>query len=575
MSLGGSAPSSNEIDAIRYAAANDVVVVISSGNDGDRFPDPFASGSFATSSSNVIIVGSVNENGVASDFSNGATGYRSHYIAALGEDVYVVFDGSGWLISGTSFSAPQVSGAVALIAQAFPNLTAPEIIELLMTTAQDVGEAGPDDVYGQGIMNIREAFQPQGRTTLAGSQTAVATIDDVAIGSTAMGDALVAQGLRTLITDRFDRAFGYDIGSRMQGAQIAPRLQDAVSREVQFSAVETAAYSVSFTTGKGPRAGGLEWTDALRLTKDDADRAKFLAASVAARVSPDLQLGVGIAQGASGLVAQLQGSGRTNLKPAFLVAPSATGEEGRFSSSDMSLALRHKTGPWGLTLHAEKGDQWLGDYRFAGEVAFGVREHRPSRSIGLAVDREFGPLQASLGMTWKNEDGTVLGGYFGDFLGVTGADSAFIDFDIRRDLGSGWRAGAALRGGMTSPRAGSIIGGGSTLWSNAWSIDLARQGMFSANDSLGLRVSQSLRIEDGGFNLVLPVAYDYATESPIYGTQHLNLAPDGREIMGELAWRGPLMSGNAAASLFYRKDPGHYASEPDDAGVVLRWDRKF
>ena len=33
--------------------------------------------------------------------------------------------------------------------------------------------------------------------------------------------------------------------------------------------------------------------------------------------------------------------------------------------------------------------------------------------------------------------------------------------------------------------------------------------------------------------------------------------------------------GDAAASLFLRKDPGHYASLPLDEGVALRWSTGF
>jgi len=36
-----------------------------------------------------------------------------------------------------------------------------------------------------------------------------------------------------------------------------------------------------------------------------------------------------------------------------------------------------------------------------------------------------------------------------------------------------------------------------------------------------------------------------------------------------------LLTGNGAASLFYRNDPGHYASLPDDKGVALRWSKSF
>jgi hypothetical protein len=73
----------------------------------------------------------------------------------------------------------------------------------------------------------------------------------------------------------------------------------------------------------------------------------------------------------------------------------------------------------------------------------------------------------------------------------------------------------------------------------------------------------------------MPVDYDYATMSPVYGISTLSLSPNGREIMGELGWRGPLWGGWGMASLFYRREPGHYASMPDDKGVAIRWSTDF
>jgi len=102
-----------------------------------------------------------------------------------------------------------------------------------------------------------------------------------------------------------------------------------------------------------------------------------------------------------------------------------------------------------------------------------------------------------------------------------------------------------------------------------------RAGVFGANDSLALRLSQPLRVESGGLNLQLPVDYSYETLSPVYGIRTLSLSPRGRETSAEIAWRGPLLSGSGSASLFYRRDPGHYASLPDDKGVALRWSTEF
>ena len=56
--------------------------------------------------------------------------------------------GTQFLWSGTSFSAPTISGAVALLAQAFPNLIGKEIVEILFDSADDLGATGVDSTMG-------------------------------------------------------------------------------------------------------------------------------------------------------------------------------------------------------------------------------------------------------------------------------------------------------------------------------------------------------------------------------------------------------------------------------------------
>ena len=57
--------------------------------------------------------------------------------------------------------------------------------------------------------------------------------------------------------------------------------------------------------------------------------------------------------------------------------------------------------------------------------------------------------------------------------------------------------------------------------------------------------------------------------------QRLSLAPQGREVLGELAWSGPLPWGQGAASLFWRRQPGHYAEAPGDVGAMVSFDAEF
>jgi outer membrane receptor protein involved in Fe transport len=258
-----------------------------------------------------------------------------------------------------------------------------------------------------------------------------------------------------------------------------------------------------------------------------------------------------------------------------MIAGGAAGDPGLYRSSEASFALRRQVGPWGLTLSADSGKTWSAAYMHRAAQLRGQRDRGGLSDFGFALDRRFGNLSASLGLDWMREERTMLGADFHDAFGLSGADTLFLDAQAGWRFAPRWRFGAALRNGWTSAHGGGAVAGGSRLTSRAWSFDLARDGVFGRADRLALRVSQPLRVEGGGLNLNLPVDYSYTTLSPTYGIERLTLTPQGRELDAELAWTGRLFMGDAAASLFIRKDPGHYADMPLDEGVAFRWSTGF
>jgi len=75
-------------------------------------------------------------------------------VAALGQTVSVVIEsGNITSESGTSVAAPQVSALVAGVWQHYPQLTAPEIIALIKSTASQAST--PDNQIGYGIPNFK------------------------------------------------------------------------------------------------------------------------------------------------------------------------------------------------------------------------------------------------------------------------------------------------------------------------------------------------------------------------------------------------------------------------------------
>jgi len=81
-------------------------------------------------------------------------------ISAPGVDVRSAWSNGGYGNSGgTSMAAPHVAGVVALILQACPDLTPEEVHTIIFDTAFDLGPAGEDNDYGNGMIDAWAAVQ--------------------------------------------------------------------------------------------------------------------------------------------------------------------------------------------------------------------------------------------------------------------------------------------------------------------------------------------------------------------------------------------------------------------------------
>jgi len=141
-------------EAIDYARDHDVAVIAAAGNDGGRV-ERYVPASMP----GVIAVSAVGEELELAKFSNYGSGIG---FAAPGEEILSTYlRGRYVYASGTSQAAPFVSGTVALIKAAEPELRIREIEERLRRTATDLGRKGPDEQYGYGLVNAYLALQEE------------------------------------------------------------------------------------------------------------------------------------------------------------------------------------------------------------------------------------------------------------------------------------------------------------------------------------------------------------------------------------------------------------------------------
>ncbi|GGI48664.1 type VII secretion-associated serine protease mycosin [Agromyces flavus] len=135
-------------DAFTYAFENDVVVVAAAGNRGSGTSEV---GAPATIPGVLAVAGVDREQNASFDAS--AQGITLAVSAPSEDLVGVLPDGSYVQWSGTSAAAPLVSGLVALVRSAYPELDAANVINRVIRTADPKGEEVPSPLYGYGIID--------------------------------------------------------------------------------------------------------------------------------------------------------------------------------------------------------------------------------------------------------------------------------------------------------------------------------------------------------------------------------------------------------------------------------------
>lgn len=126
-----------------------IVVVAAAGNNG-----PSAKPAYPAAYDQVIAVTAVDRRGQVYRRAN-----RGEHIdiAAPGVDVWTAASISGARTkTGTSYAAPFVTAAVAMMLQRQPDMTPAQVRERIVQDARDLGDRGRDHVFGQGLLTPPE-----------------------------------------------------------------------------------------------------------------------------------------------------------------------------------------------------------------------------------------------------------------------------------------------------------------------------------------------------------------------------------------------------------------------------------
>lgn len=561
LSLGGPPPNSAVLEAalIRAVAAG-IIIVVSSGNEGSASPSaPATFAGTAAALGLALAVGATDSDDAASVFHNRAGATANFFLVAPGVDIVTTKNGGGTeTVSGTSFSAPHVAGALALLIDLFPSLTPVQAVDLILRTATDLGDPGTDNVFGRGLVNLAAASQPQGTLiiptagTVAGPGAPLATTS-LNLGN-AFGNALAQNSFlgEAIILDDYLRPYKIDLGDRISYVQRGFGIESFVETD------RHRRLSVPSLTGSALTIGYTE------PAFQAADQDNLLAGVAGGNRLETLSLAGGIANDTGIRLGY-------NVLPAAQLAldPGAYDENGLFWSAQDLMGPQFGLvgrGDGGTVVHrfGEATRVSLGWFQGGDDESPGDDDARRGNLTQMNIGHRFATgASLAFGFSALDERTSFLGSETGGAFGAsTGADSQFFSLSGRLPIG-GWGDRLELLGSVTmgttvmAEDSASLLADWSTVRSNAFGLGVVARGLLGENDRLGLLAGQPLRVYDAEVNLTLPVARDLAG-NVIHASQRVDVTPDGREIDVQLAYSMVLGSGLSLSSwVMMQIEPGH------------------
>ena len=414
-----------------------------------------------------LVVGALDRHGRIARFSNGCGEARNWCLFAPGEGLRV---GPNEALTGTSFAAPMVSGALAVLKSRLPGMPMSVVQAVLLYSADPLGSRvdnpnEPDAVYGWGRLNLGRAVAMQGTVALPFS-----------VAGTARTPLL--RDVRITLSPALAQ-----VGERLQGVQVAVG-------GVGKAYYNTSLFDAVAVEAGGPPALGRAAGDMLAQAGGHLE-ARFDTHGSFAEPgrSPGELHAVGMDFSAGRL-------GRWRLRHSLCEGceRSAWREWSTVETAGAVAAapfFAHAGNAVALQI------QGRGLRPFAAVSSGRMSSRAPWRQFGLRWRQERDGFLSVAEVSRIEESRSVWGATFGA-LGDTRTRTIQNRLFLSTSLGGDWRGFAGYQHGYGDVSvAGGMLSGISGLRAEGWSAGTQRRNVFGQDDILRFAVRQETAVRGG------------------------------------------------------------------------------
>lgn len=550
-------PSGNSlVNAIGNALDAGIITVWAAGNDSDAnsgiiaaqpsYNSGVAKGFYKDEASlgedeinpadlNVVAI-AANEDGTdIANYSNRCGVMQNYCIMAPGTGVYSTKPNDTYgSASGTSMAAPMVTGAIALVKGAAPNLTGDKILEILFTTATDMGEAGVDEIYGWGMMNLQAALSPIGSLSIASvssvsTKSSSSSLNSSKIFTTSsMGSLLSSLNQKIITLDSYERSYEADI-AELTSVEEKTNSISYLNSFMKSNKTITERVNIDKYTSLNLTKNNLVSSEEvdknmyrfnfslehkLKNTKNKSISAYYSQDNILPTIENDIVLN-------NNFISKIN-----NPYISFI-----NNVDGFIEECDENQITN--TG-FGFNL-SKNFNVVLNNNKISKEISTDNIQNFTNQTIltSLKHDIKNTELDFINGITKEND--TVLGSYFGGaFNGIEESVTNFHGLGFKHKVSNNINLFGNYMIGFTNTKisyndADMLLGNMSNIRSDTFAFGVVYNDI-KAEKELGFKISQPLRISDGSMVFVLPQERDYDSETIKSNTYKIGMTPSGREI---------------------------------------------